>query len=201
MSDAPRLRAGDADRDRILAILTDAHAAGRLDADELAERQDLALAARFSDDLDLLVVDLPEAGSSALPVPSSYQSNSHQPAPANLPVPVGEPTVNVFSVMSGKDLRPAPGTRELRGLQWWGGDNIDLSDCMGPGVVVVVELVAVMAGSTILVPPGVRVVDQTFNVMAGNSVKRKAQGDGSNGTLVLKGFSWWAGHDVKLADD
>ena len=36
-------------------------------------------------------------------------------------------------------------------------------------------------------------------IMAGNDISPEAQGDGSNGTLILKGFLWWAGHDVKRA--
>lgn len=50
------------------------------------------------------------------------------------------------------------------------------------------------------VPEGVRVIDQSVAIMAGNDIKRRAQGDGSNGTLVLKGFLWWGGNDVKLAE-
>ena len=190
MTELPRLRAGDENRDRVLRILADAHAAGRLDADELAERQDATLASRFTDELDRLVQDLPEAS-----------ADERLPATRGAASPaVGEPVISGMSVMSGSELRPARGTTRVRRFLWWGGDDIDLTDCLGPGITVQLDLVAVMAGSNIHVPPGVRVVDNITNVMAGNSVKRDAQGDGSNGTLVLNGFSWWAGHDVKLAD-
>ncbi|GAA1397513.1 DUF1707 domain-containing protein [Luteococcus peritonei] len=191
MSELPRLRAGDPERDHALRVLAEAHSAGRIDVGELAERQDRVLSSRFTDELDALVEDLPEAN--RLPAVPAVK---HRGA---LQVPAG-PDVGVSAVMSGKDLCPPPGTRRLHGLQWWGGHTIDLSDCLGPGITVELELVAVMGGSTIRVPPGVRVEDRTFNIMAGNSVSRRARGDGSNGTVVLKGFSWWGGHNVKRTE-
>ena len=100
--------------------------------------------------------------------------------------------------MSGRDVSIEPGTRHYLNFAWWGGDNIDLTGAMGPGVVITLELHAIMAGHHIYVPEGVRVVDDSMAIMAGNDVDREAKGDGSNGTLVLKGFLWWAGHDVKL---
>jgi len=47
----------------------------------------------------------------------------------------------------------------------------------------------------------VRVLDQSMAIMAGSDVDTNAQGDGSNGTLVIEGFLFWAGHSVKLADN
>ena len=35
--------------------------------------------------------------------------------------------------------------------------------------------------------------------MAGNDIKPDAQGDGSNGTLVLTGFLFWGGNTVRPA--
>lgn len=60
MVPSKRLRAGDADRDAVLQILQQAHAEGRLSVEELGERQDRALQARFTDEFDDLVEDLPE---------------------------------------------------------------------------------------------------------------------------------------------
>ncbi|MHB9863677.1 DUF1707 SHOCT-like domain-containing protein [Streptomyces sp. YIM S03343] len=58
----PRLlRLSHADRDRMVEILRDAAADGRLDMDELEERVELALTARTFADLEPLVADLPVA--------------------------------------------------------------------------------------------------------------------------------------------
>jgi len=59
MPSDPRIRASDADRDRVAALLREHHAAGRLDAGEYDERADSALAARTIGELDELLADLP----------------------------------------------------------------------------------------------------------------------------------------------
>ena len=63
----PRLRASDADRQRIVADLERHTAAGRLSLDEFTTRVDAALAARTHGDLGAVLEDLPgaEAGPSA----------------------------------------------------------------------------------------------------------------------------------------
>lgn len=53
------LRCSDSDREAVEGILRSAHVAGRLDADEFAERFGRALEARTYAELDALVADLP----------------------------------------------------------------------------------------------------------------------------------------------
>jgi hypothetical protein len=55
----PRMRASDADRDRVAALLREHHAEGRLTTDEVRERLDRALEAKTLGDLDALMTDLP----------------------------------------------------------------------------------------------------------------------------------------------
>jgi hypothetical protein len=59
MVDRSEMRASDADRDRIAAVLRDAHADGRLAQDELLERLGATYEARTYGELDRLVADLP----------------------------------------------------------------------------------------------------------------------------------------------
>ena len=187
-----RIRAGDADRDAVLEVLQQAHAEGRLSIEELGERQDKALVARYTDQFDDLTEDLPNGQGLVAGGPSPV-------APRYAALPATGPTERTsFSVMSGRDVVIEPGTRLYRNFAWWGGDNIDLTQALGPGAVVTLELHAIMAGHDIYVPEGVRVMDDSLAIMAGNDVDRQAQGDGSNGTVILKGFLWWAGHSVKL---
>jgi hypothetical protein len=54
------VRIGDAERDEALAQLGDHFAAGRLTREELDERTDLAIGARFDSDLEQIFRDLPE---------------------------------------------------------------------------------------------------------------------------------------------
>lgn len=197
MSDlAPRrrLRASDADRDAVLQVLQQAHAEGRLSIEELGERQDLVLRAKYMDEFRDVVDDLPEGRE--LVATDSGNLTARRPAP---PPAVGQAERTTVTFMSGREIMIEPGTRLYRNFAWWGGDNIDLTSAMGPGVVITLELHAIMAGHDIIyVPEGVRVVDESIAIMAGSDVDREARGDGSNGTVILKGFLWWAGHDVKL---
>lgn len=60
MTPDPQVRAGDADRDRVISTLTDAYAEGRLSRQEFDARLDLAQQARTFGDLQLLTKDLPQ---------------------------------------------------------------------------------------------------------------------------------------------
>jgi hypothetical protein len=87
MVDRPQMRASDSDRDRIAAILRDAHADGRLAQDELLERLGATYEARTYGDLDRLVADLPRptrapaTRSAATPVArSASAAPARQPA-------------------------------------------------------------------------------------------------------------------------
>lgn len=188
-----RMRASDADRDGVLAVLQDAHAAGRLTLEDLAERQERALRATYTDELPTLVADLPEGRSlhgAGLAVPAAGR------VPAR-PGPV-RPATWSATVMTGREIELEAGAEGVKDIAWWGGNDIFLRDALGPGVTLTLELHAIMGGHTIYVPEGVRVVDESFAVMAGNDVKKGARGDGSNGTVVLRGFLFWGGSTVKL---
>ena len=54
-----RVRAGDEERDRTVEALRGHHEAGRLTAEEFAERMEAALGARYRDELPPLLADLP----------------------------------------------------------------------------------------------------------------------------------------------
>jgi DUF1707 SHOCT-like domain len=71
---ADRLRASDADRDAVVAALSEHYQAGRLSTDELEDRTGAALSARTYGELSALTADLPG------PVPASPR-----PAPATQP--------------------------------------------------------------------------------------------------------------------
>lgn len=190
-----RLRASDEERDYVLHILQQAHAAGRLGIEELNDRQDKALTTKYSDEFVELLEDLPEGRE----VVASLRTQ----APGvgiDAPRAVASPGASnqSLSILSGKDIVVSRGTTYYHLMSFLGGDNVDLRQAMGPGVVMIVESQSVLGGSTIKVPPGVHVVDESQAVLGGNTVKRRARGDGSNGTLVLRGIAILGGHTVKL---
>src|SRR5579863_3691926 len=55
----PRLRASDADRERMTELLREHHAVGRLTAEEFESRMEKAFEARTRGELDALLADLP----------------------------------------------------------------------------------------------------------------------------------------------
>lgn len=55
----PRLRASDTDRERVLELLREHHAVGRIDAEEYDERLNKVFAAKTLGELDGLLADLP----------------------------------------------------------------------------------------------------------------------------------------------
>ncbi len=159
---------------------------GKLDREEYDERQALCLNAKYIDELEHLVTDL--GGQQVMPFA----------APAAAPVALGGEPIKTFAVMSGKDIYLTPDRPSVEGFAFWGGDDIHVAGVMGPGVQIELSLVSIMGGHDVYVPEGVRVVDESVSFMGGVSIKKKARGDGSNGTVIIRGFNFMGGVDVKL---
>ncbi len=150
------------------------------------------MAARYREDLALVVSDLPEG--------QSWMAVSPQPPATSTAYPVvsSESTASSdFAFMSGKDLYFDANCRQFSSFAMWGGHNIHLAAALGPGTVVELQLSSVMGGYNVYVPEGVNVIDKTTCIMAGVNTDRKARGDGSQGTLVLRGFHLMGGVNVK----
>jgi hypothetical protein len=77
MVEPAEMRASDADRERISAVLRDAHAEGRLPQEELVERIGAAFQAQTYRELDRLVADIPpprrRVSAVQTPVPTTAQ--------------------------------------------------------------------------------------------------------------------------------
>jgi hypothetical protein len=95
----PRIRASDADRDRVASLLREHHAAGRLTAEEFHERMDRALEAKTLGELDELMTDLPAIDLYQLP-DASLRRGPTRPGQSLLPADPGR----------GRPARFTPGT-------------------------------------------------------------------------------------------
>jgi uncharacterized protein DUF1707 len=84
----PRIRASDADRDRVASLLREHHAAGRLTAEEFHERMDQALEAKTLGELDELMTDLPAIDLYQLP-DASLRRGPTRPGQSLLPGDLG----------------------------------------------------------------------------------------------------------------
>jgi DUF1707 SHOCT-like domain len=130
---APDIRASDKDRERVVDVLGQHCAGGRLSVKDLDERTSAALSAQTRGELDALLVDLPEL------------------APAEL----GTPTPNgprISAVMGGAERRgrwqPAAYTRARAVM---GGCRLDLREAAIEGREVTIDAVAFMGGIEIVV--------------------------------------------------
>jgi hypothetical protein blinB_10412 len=183
-----QMRIGDAERDAVLGVLQNAYGAGQLTLEEFDERQQYCLKARYIDDLSALVVDLPEGAGWHHAVTR----------PANPAVPRDAAVRNEIAFMSGKVIHLDARTPAVTSFALWGGNEIRTEAVMGPGVEIELSLSSIMGGHNVYVPEGVRVIDQSVNIMAGVDVSDEAGGNGSNGTLIIKGFNFWGGTSVQL---
>ncbi|MER7582404.1 DUF1707 domain-containing protein [Kitasatospora sp. NPDC097691] len=96
------LRVSHADRDRMVEILRDAAADGRLDAEELEERVERALTARTFADLAPLTEDLPVAPPVPPTLPTAPPARPHAPQfHASLPAPLQTMPVPVPAAAGG----------------------------------------------------------------------------------------------------
>jgi hypothetical protein len=152
VSEPPELRVSDADREAAVARLRQAGGEGRLTLEELAERVELADAARTRGELDALTADLPA---------------SSGPAPA--PAPAGKERRWVVAIMGGETRkgrwRPS---RRTNAIAVMGGIDIDLREAeLADGAEFLA--IGVMGAVSIVVPEGVSVEMSGLALMGGNS--------------------------------
>jgi hypothetical protein len=136
---APRdLRASDSDRERVVAMLGDAFADGRLSTEEYSERMPLALAARTLGELARLTADL------AAP--------EHQPVRLD----GGQPVAGIFAAAERRGRWVVPATLTCAAV--FGEVILDLSEALLQERHVVISVYAVCGRVRLIVPAGVEVV-------------------------------------------
>lgn len=201
-----RIRASDHDRDDVLRVLSAAHAAGRLSPEELDERQSTVLASIYLHELPPIIDDLPEGRDlearireeTDVPKPDGT-SSAVQSKTAVVPArPGAGPAVTDIAVLGGSTKTIAANTPEVKCFALMGGSDLYLAEVCRPGAEITIVSMNTMGGSDIYVPAGVRIIDHSVNILGGNDIKPNALGDGSNGTLIIKGFNLMGGNDVQL---
>lgn len=175
-------RVSDADRDRVVADLRAACAAGYISLDEFAERAGRAYAARTVEELGAVIRELGELVGVAAPG-----------------APRRAETRRVVGIMSGTRVRgrwrPAP---HVTAVAFWGGCQLDFRGAEIDGPEVVVTAVAIMGGIDIVVPEGIAVELSGMAIMAGKEL-RVADVAPRPGTPVIrvKAFAFWGGVTVR----
>jgi hypothetical protein len=111
---------GDADRDRLVAVLREHYAAGRMETDELSRRVGIVLGAAYADEAAAALADLPPVasvpGSGGGPTAPSRSRGRKRHAQVAQPQPGWVPTAERFrDPSSGTIMRvwtdPADGSR------------------------------------------------------------------------------------------
>jgi hypothetical protein len=176
-------------RELVIAALTRHFAADQLDESELERRIDLAYAASSLAELGALQADLPD-----LPRPASAAVSV---APSGEPVRARQ---SLIAVMSGTERkgswRPA---RQIHALAVWGGLDLDFREAQFAPGVTELNVLAVMGGVDITVPPGLRVECEGFGLLGGfDGLDQQGDPhDPDRPTLRVRGVAVMGGIDIK----
>ena len=206
IADALRLRASDADRERVAGLLRDAYAEGRLSHVEHDERLTKTYEATTYADLVPLLADLPVPPGS-LPVPGAGQvvAVTGPALPANAeggvvvvdPSRAGQAVGSSVAVMSGVERKGrwvVPESSSAVAIM--GGVVFDFTDAILTSHTTEITVFAVMGGVDVKVPEGIDVRIDVFGFMGGSNGPSDTAPPGSP-TLVFKGLALMGGLNVE----
>lgn len=175
------VRAADADRDKVAAILRDAVAEGRLDLSEFDERLTAVYQAKTYAELELATRDLP-AGYGAVPAASGGTRRSRR-------------VIGFMGGFSRKGSWPVPG--RLTALVWWGGGELDLRKAQFTERETRIRAIAIMGGMSIAVPHNAEVRIRGRGVMGGFGHRAEGPGESGAPKIAISGIAFWGGIGVR----
>lgn len=184
---APNL---DDARERVVERLSIHYARDQLTLDELESRLERVYAARTPEALDDVLTGLPALS----PASGSITAARAPKAPRSR---------NYIAVMSGVIRRGAwlvP--KRISAVAFMGGIELDLREAtLGPGVTEI-EVLAVMGGVVVTVPPNVRLECDGFAFMGGfeDQLKQPASGDPNAPAVRLTGFAFMGGVEARVLE-
>jgi Domain of unknown function (DUF1707)/Cell wall-active antibiotics response 4TMS YvqF len=187
----PALRASDADRERVVAVLQRALAEGRITVDEFGERSSTAYAARTQDQLAGLTRDL-------VPVTGTGTGTGGAPALPHHAGPVAGSAPPVVAVFGGakRTGRWRPARRETV-VAVFGGVEIDLREAELPPGEVRLSAWAFFGGVDVTVPEGMRVESTGFALFGGRDIRGGESVDPAAPVLRVHAVTVFGGVNVK----
>jgi predicted membrane protein len=106
----------------------------------------------------------------------------------------------LFAVLGGVERTGAwEPAEELFVLAFWGGAKLDFREAILVEGETVVDVVAIMGGVEVLVPPDIDVVTEGSGVMGGFTHVSRSTGDAQVPRLRIKGLALMGGVEVKVA--
>lgn len=175
-------------RERAVERLSILYARDHLTLDELESRLERAYAARSPEALEAVLAGLPALAPTA-------------PAASDVPVPTVPRSRKYVAFMSGIVRRGAwlvP--KRIHAVAFMGGIELDLREAtLGPGVTQI-DVLAVMGGVVVTVPPNVRLECDGFAFMGGfeDQLELPASGDPDAPVVRLTGFAFMGGVEARV---
>ena len=188
---AAALRASDADRDQVAALLSTAYAEGRLTHDEHDERLAQVLAARTFADLIPLTTDLVPLD----PRPATVTSTTPQFVVGHGGLAETDRMVAVFGGVERKGRWRVRARSQITAV--FGGVDLDLREADFDAPVVEMSVATCFGGVDLKVPAGITVRNETVNIFGGTEVKNVGEHVEGAPTLVIKGTVLFGGVSVK----
>ena len=201
---ALRMRASDADRERVADLLRDAYAEGRLSPVEHEERLSATYQAATYGELIPVLHDLPvPPGTLAVPESRGVDLVRAPSAPAGStsglvvrPELAGEGEATAVAVFGGFERSGAWIVRpELTAVAIFGGGEMDFTEAVLTSHETVLTITALFGGVDITVPDGIAVRNEGFAIFGGHSVPREPTPAGAP-VLVIRGAAIFGGVDV-----
>jgi hypothetical protein len=178
----PTVRASDTDRNAVAEHLRDAFADGRLEDEEFDVRMQRALSAKTRADLDGLLGDLGLPGSTTAPAPQGAPTAQPYPVEATGGGRQHKLSVAVCGGVSRKGRWRVPA--ETTAFAFWGGVELDLRAATLTQQVTTINVIVIMGGADVIVPPGVRVEVDGVPIMGGADEKVEDEDLPSTAPLV-----------------
>jgi hypothetical protein len=185
------LRASDADRDQVAALLGAAYAEGRLTHEEHDQRLEQVLAARTFDDLIPLTADLVPLD----PPPVTVTSGAPQFVVGQGGTLEPDRMVAVFGGVERKGRWRVRARSHITAV--FGGVDLDLREADFDAPVVEFTVQTCFGGVDLKVPAGITVRNETVNIFGGTEIKNVGEPVEGAPTLVIKGTVFFGGVSVK----
>lgn len=183
-------------RDRVISLLSEHFAHDVLDMDEFERRVTVAHTASSVVEVEALLADLP---ATAMATTALAPLARQRPTMALASEVRQEQTV--LAIMGGVDRRGAwTVPRHLRVVAMMGGAHLDLREARFPPGPVEIEVLSLMGGTEIIVPPGLAVETHGTAIMGGfQEVNRApAHPDPDAPLLRVHGFVVMGGVDIRM---
>jgi hypothetical protein len=192
------LRASDADRDKVVTVLSTAYAEGRITREEHDERLDAVMRARTFDELVPITNDL---------VPLQAAT----PAPAPAPVPATQPAGTTFEIDTSRDSGPDQMIAVFGGVtrkgRWrvpkqcnafalFGGIDLDLTEATFEATEIEISGFWCFGGLDIKAPAGVQVRDRTAGIFGGTEIKGLGDPIPGAPVITIKGATLFGGVSI-----